>query len=360
MLTGLLRRAGVVLGVVKPLGWTVLVVGVLGLVGARLTGWAELAVLGGSALLLLAVAFPLLAGRTKVAVELRLEPDRVVAGQSVAASVRVTNTSSSRLFPLLLDLPVGESVHRYGIPALASRATHVEDFTIRTDRRGVIRVGPATTRRGDPLGLFSRDLDWTDVVEVLVRPPLVPLESLGSGLLRDLEGVSIDAVSQSDLAFHALREYVPGDDLRHVHWRSSAKATGAAGGHQLLVREYLDTRRSHLTLVVDDRADSWARPEDFELAMSAAASLAVLAVLDEFELSFVCGDQATSGHDGNRALDAVCRAGFGSDGLLAQTQQAMLVAPDSSLVVLMTARARRSRCCSGPRPCSHPRSAGWP
>ena len=40
----------------------------------------------------------------------------------------------------------------------------------------------------------------------------------------DLEGVPSDQLSMSDLAFHALREYVPGDDLRHVHWRSSAKA----------------------------------------------------------------------------------------------------------------------------------------
>lgn len=344
MLGSLARRLGAVLGavlgVVNPLGWTVLVIGLLAVAGARWTGWAELSVIGAASLLLLAVALPFLAGRTKVVVDLRLEPDRVVAGQSVAGSVRVANTSVRRLFPLVLDLPVGESLHRYGIPGLAARAAHQEDFTIRTERRGVIRVGPATTRRGDPIGLFSRDLDWTDAVELLVRPVMVPLESLGSGLLRDLEGVSIDAVSQSDLAFHALREYTPGDDLRHVHWRSSAKATGAAGGNQLLVREYVDTRRSHVSIVVDDRADAWGRPDDFEVAMSAAASLAVRAVLDDFELSFVCGDQATTGYDGNRALDAACRAGFGSVGLLAQTQAAVQLAPDTSLVVLMSG----SRC----------------
>ena len=94
----------------------------------------------------------------------------------------------------------------------------------------MIAVGPATTRRGDPLSIFSRDVTWTGVREVLVRPPMVPLETLGAGLLRDLEGVTTDAVSPSDLAFHALREYVPGDDLRHVHWRSSAKAMGPRRG----------------------------------------------------------------------------------------------------------------------------------
>ena len=176
----------------------------------------------------------------------------MIAGGSVAAGVRVRNIAAHGLLPTMLELPVGSMVHRYGVPRLAPGETHEESFTIRTERRGVIPVGPASTRRGDPLGMLSRDVEWTDVVEILVRPPMVPMDSLGAGLLRDLEGVSTDAVSQSDLAFHALREYVPGDDLRHVHWRSSAKAMAVADDSQLLVRQYLDTRRSHVTLVVDD------------------------------------------------------------------------------------------------------------
>ena len=48
------------------------------------------------------------------------------------------------------------------------------------------------------------------MTEVLVRPPMTPLDSLAGGLLRDLEGVTTDAITASDLAFHALREYVPG------------------------------------------------------------------------------------------------------------------------------------------------------
>jgi hypothetical protein len=261
---------------------------------------------------------------------------RVIAGDSVAGDIRVTNLASGRLLPTLLLLPVGEGQHRYGIPLLAPGASHEESFTLRTERRGVIRVGPARTRRGDPLGVFSRDLPWTKVQEVLVRPPMLPLGSLGAGLLRDLEGVAIDAVSQNDLAFHALREYVPGDELRHVHWRSSAKAMAAAGQTQLLVREYLDTRRSHATVVVDDVVTSWGDPEDFETAMSVAASLAVRAILDDFETSFMCGEQAASGTDGHLALDAVCRADLGRTGLVASARRAQAIAPDTSLLFLVT------------------------
>ena len=331
------------LATVNPLGWVVLGLGVVAAVVALLTHWRELAVLAAACGLLLLLALPFLLGRTRVRVAVTLEPERVVAGESVAAGVDVTNTASHRLLPTLLELPVGQATHRYGIPLLAAGATHEESFTVRTERRGVIAVGPATTRRGDPLSLVSRDVTWTGVTEILVRPPMVPLDSLGAGLLRDLEGVPTDAVSHSDLAFHALREYVPGDDLRHIHWRSSAKATASAGESQLQVRQYLDTRRSHATIVVDDAAPAWADGEDFETAMSLAASLAVRAVLDDFETSFVCGEHASTGSDGNRALDAVCRAVLspaGSrTGLVAAARRAAAVAPDTSLLFLVSGSA---------------------
>jgi uncharacterized protein (DUF58 family) len=317
--------------VVKPIGWLLLVIGLGTGVVAEVAHWRELAVLSIACLVLLLLAVPFLLGRTSVSVDLRLQPDRVVAGESVAAGVVVVNRASSRLVPTTLEVPVGSAVHRYGIGSLAPGAVHEESFTIRTERRGVIPVGPAMTRRGDPVGIVSRDVVWTPVREVLVRPQLVAMESLGAGLLRDLEGVSTDAVSQSDLAFHALREYVPGDDLRHIHWRSSAKVMASTGESALLVRQYLDTRRSHATLVVDDRLSVWADPEDFETAMAVAASIAVRAVLDEFDVSFVCGSRASTGSDGHLALDAVCRADFGVRGLVESGRQATALAPDTSL-----------------------------
>jgi hypothetical protein len=235
----------------------------------------------------------------------------------------------------MLEVPVGSVVHRYAVPRLAPAESHEETFTIRTERRGVIPVGPATTRRGDPLAILSRDVAWTDVTEILVRPPMVPMDSLGAGLIRDLEGVSTDAVSQSDLAFHALREYVAGDDLRHVHWRSSAKAMAAADDSRLLVRQYLDTVRSHVTLVVDDTPAVWPHADDFELAMSVAASIIVRATLDEFDTSFVCGTSASSGVTGHLALDSVCRAEFGTTGLVSSAHRAAVVSPDTSLLFLV-------------------------
>ena len=322
-------------GIVNPLGWTVLVAGVALVVAAAYTDWRELAVLAAACLLVFLLAVPFLVGRTNVRVEVVLQPERVIAGGAVAAGVRVRNIAAHGLLPTMLELPVGSMVHRYPVPRLGPDETHEESFTIRTERRGVIPVGPASTRRGDPLAMLSRDVEWTDVVEILVRPPMVPMDSLGAGLLRDLEGVSTDAVSLSDLAFHALREYVPGDDLRHVHWRSSAKAMAVSDDTRLLVRQYLDTRRSHVTVVVDDTPSVWADVQDFETAMSVAASILVRATLDEFDTSFVCGTSASSGVTGHLALDSVCRAEFGTTGLVSSAHRAAVVSPDTSLLFLV-------------------------
>jgi uncharacterized protein (DUF58 family) len=331
-------RVKELLTIVRPTGWLVLGIGAGAAYVAALAGWREMGVLAAACLLLLVLAAPFLLGRTSVDVELTLEPERVLAGDSVAAGVVVRNIATGRLLPTTLEVPVGASTHRYGIGSLPVGGVHEEAFTIRTERRGVIAVGPATTRRGDPVGVFSRDMVWTPRREVLVRPPMVPLDSLGAGLLRDLEGVSTDAVSQSDLAFHALREYVPGDDLRHIHWRSSAKAMAATGESALLVRQYLDTRRSHAALVVDDDRAAWGDDEVFEEAMSVAASIAVRAVLDEFDVSFVCGPVASTGADGHLALDAICRADLGDSGIVAASRRAAAVAPDCSLLFLIGGR----------------------
>src|SRR5690606_32014552 len=92
-----------------------------------------------------------------------------------------------------------------------------------------------------------------------------------------------------DLAFHTLREYSPGDDRRYIHWRSSAKRISS--GQTLLVKQFQDTRRTQLLVVVDGDRRSYAEDADFELAISVGASIAVQAVRDELEMTFIVADQ---------------------------------------------------------------------
>jgi uncharacterized protein (DUF58 family) len=199
-----------------------------------------------------------------------------------------------------------------------------------TTKRGVIAVGPVTSVRGDPIGVFRRAITWTEVTEVFVHPVIAPLEPLGAGLIRDLEANSSPNVSMSDLAFHALREYVPGDDLRHIHWRSSARHG------TLLVRQFLDTRRSHLTAIVDPNPESYGSEEEYETAVSVAGSLIVRALEDNYDVSFLSGDAIMSMRTGRPALDACARAVPQPASLIDSGRRACRLAPETSLVVLIT------------------------
>src|SRR5829696_2811048 len=106
-------------GIVNPLGWTVL------------AGGALFAVLASACFLVFALALPFLLGRTNVRVDVVLQPERVIAGGSVAAGVRVRNVAAHGLLPTMLELPVGSLVQRYAVPRLGPGATHDESLTIR-------------------------------------------------------------------------------------------------------------------------------------------------------------------------------------------------------------------------------------
>lgn len=317
-------------GMVTPIGRAVMALAVLAWVLAWRLGWEEMAVIAGGSVFLLAVAALFLIGRTNLSVNLEAEPPRVTIGDPVSGVVEVTNRSKAPLLPVVLELPVGDSGIGFDLPALRPGGETTELFVVPTEKRGVIPVGPVTSVRGDALGLFRRDVTWTKAIEIFVHPRITHLESLGAGIVRDLEGNTSENVSMSDLAFHALREYVPGDDLRHVHWRSSARHG------TLLVRQFLDTRRSHLNAIVDCRTDAYRTAEDYETAVSVAASLVVRAILDDYDATFLSGPHAMTRETGKAALDACSRAEPGDDSLVNVAARGSQLAPDTSVVFLIT------------------------
>ncbi|MEP6855140.1 MAG: DUF58 domain-containing protein [Pedococcus sp.] len=320
---------------ISPLGWAVFALGVTGWVVGRWTGWTEWLMIGAAALVLVLCCILLAVGRTRVTITTELEPVRVSVGEPATGRITVTNDSARGMLPLLVELPVGVSAARFTLPPLGSGKAHEELFVVPTHRRGVIPVGPARTVQGDPLGLVRRTERWTEVTDLFVHPRTVSLESLGAGLLRDLEGETTQDLSMSDLAFHALREYQPGDDRRYIHWRSSAKAG------RLLVRQFLDTRRSHLCLVVDADPQQFEGGEDeAETAISAAASLALRAIRDDQDTTVVCRDQAASRTTASLTLDALARVELGASDVFGRCGEALSLAPDTSIVVLITGPQR--------------------
>ncbi len=326
-------------GYVSTLGWTTLVLGVAGLAAGAWWGWLELRIFGLTLLLLLAGAVLFTLGRTQLEVGFELDPVRLPAGESAAGQLSVTNVAATPLLPVGLEIPVGLASVRYTLPALRPSGTFSELVIVPTSRRGVIDVGPVRTQRGDPFGLMRREVTWTEKLELFVHPRTVALETLGTGLLRDLEGQTTNDVSMSDLAFHTLREYVPGDDRRYIHWRSSAKVSGASGSSQFLVRQFLDTRRSHVAVVVDVNPAAYADPEEFETALSAGASVTLRALADEMDTTVICGEHTVVQPAPHLALDTYSRAQFGPRTLQAATGRLNTLAPDVSVVVLVTGPA---------------------
>lgn len=284
---------------VTPLGLVFLVVGLVSwMLGLRL-GWSELLVVAGAALVAFGLAFLFTLGRLTATVGLDAHPRRVVVGESASAAITVANPSTRRILPFRVDLAVGSGRAVFDIPSLAPSAEHEELMTIPTHRRSVITLGPARTVRSDPLNLVVRTAAWSTSLEVFVHPRTVALDSLGAGMLRDLEGRATNDVSPSDVEIHALRDYVPGDDRRHVHWRTSAR-TG-----KLMVRQFIDTRRSHLGLVVSENAGEYASEAEYELAISVLSSLGVRAVIDGIEVTVVGGQRTIPTASTQLLLDRV-------------------------------------------------------
>ena len=176
------------------------------------------------------------------------------------------------------------------LPRLARGSAFDEQFAIPTDRRGIVSIGPARTVRADPIGLMRREIVWSETAELRVHPRTVSISALSTGFIRDLEGFPTRDLTSSDIAFHALREYVPGDDRRYIHWRSSAK-TGT-----FMVRQFEETRRSRLMILLDLEPGAYVDDAEFELAVGAAASVGARAIRDARSVSFVVsGPRSASG-----------------------------------------------------------------
>ena len=323
---------------VTPAGRAVAALGVVSYAFGVYADLGELRLVAVLCLVLFVLAAISLALPASASGSIELRPSHTTAGETGLGVLRLTNTGRLPIGSPLVEIPVRLSSLQdqtaftvVRLPRMRRGATCETEFEIPDLPRGVLPIGPATVRRTDPLALLTRRTRWTAAANLWVRPKMVALDGLGQGFVRDLEGTPSDQVSMSDLSFHALREYVVGDDLRHVHWRSSARAG------QLLVRQYHDTRRSHVVLLVDNNPEAYRDADDFELALSIAASVTARAALEEHELTLACGDQRSQ--RGPRAiLDATCLAALSATApsLPRQARIAAGVATDASQLVLIS------------------------
>jgi uncharacterized protein (DUF58 family) len=296
-----LRYAWPVLSVVSMLGWSVLAAAVLLWTVGQAFGWqeAKAAAIAGFVLLILAIGFIL--GRSSYGVVLDLARTRVAVGDSAVGSIAVANTSARPLLPADLELPVGASTAVFHLPRMKPQQVHEDLFTIPTARRAVIVVGPVRSVRADPLHLLRRQVLWTEPEDLFVHPRTVALAGSAAGFIRDLEGMPTTDLSSADVSFHALRDYVPGDDRRHIHWKTTART------NKLMVRQFEETRRAHLAISLSINTDEYASGQEFELAISAAASIGRQAIREQRDLDVLTQKGPLRCETGRNMLDDMTR-----------------------------------------------------
>lgn len=254
-------------------------------------------VLGESDLLRVAVLLallPLLSAaavtvtRYRLSCERSLDPDRVQAGTAARMVLRLQNISRLPTGVMLLEdgLPEALGNHpRFVLGRLWPQQVTTVAYSVRADARGRYRIGPLTVRLTDLFGLCEVSQSFATSSVLTVTPVVEPLptvhipgEGAGSGDAR----AGSAAVHGDDDA--ATREYRHGDDLRKVHWRSTARVG------ELMVRREEQPRQNRAVVLLDTRAAAHrgdGPDSSLEWAVSAAASIALHLAHDRYALRLV-------------------------------------------------------------------------
>jgi uncharacterized protein (DUF58 family) len=254
--------------------------------------WQELMALGVGCLLALAASLWWLLRRPELVATREITPPRVREGERAVAVLSLLNAGAHRTPPMLATERVGRGRVGVRLPSLPRGGSTTVTYDLPTDQRGLHLVGPLTLARSDPLRLVLVARDHGTRSVLAVHPRVHAVEPVPTGRARDMDGPTSLASPQGGIAFHSLRDYVPGDDLRLIHWRSTART-----GH-LMVRHNVVPNEPRMMVVLDTSASPYTR-ESFEDAVRVAASLCVAAFEAGFPLRF-----ATTG-----GVSALCERG---------------------------------------------------
>lgn len=251
---------------------------------------------------------------------IQVEKDRTEVGESVGVRVRLDNDT-------LLPMPwveVDEKTPQHlvttdmprqatSVPLLGSR---VINFKLTARRRGHYQVGPIRVRLGDAMGFFQGEREFKSKISVTVFPRVHPIESLSIPLSQPFGPVRTQERAFEDPSNHAeIRAYVPGDNPRHIHWKTSARLG------ELMIRQYELNATTQMTIFLDlNQAVQVGRseldePSTEEKAVEIAASLASLGLRRKIDTGLVCHGQerfAVSAGRGqrtfNETLEVLARA----------------------------------------------------
>jgi uncharacterized protein (DUF58 family) len=261
-------------------------------VAGRLIGSIELYVFGAVLAGLVAVTvLGVTLTRVRIEVARELHPPRVHAGTPSRVDVRVENRGGNRS-PLLSlhDAVSGTRGARLLVGPLAPGESARAAYRLPTERRGILTIGPLDVELSDPFGMARLTMTASGASELTVYPHVDDIEPLpmtsGNDPLAGAEHPN--SLGRGGEDFYALRDYVVGDDLRRVHWPSTARHD------DLMVRQDELPWQGRATVLVDVRASS-NTAESLELVISAAASIVASSAKRQDLVRLVSTDGADSG-----------------------------------------------------------------
>ena len=316
-------------GAVTPTGWAVITLVIVGLVLAVAFQWVEALACALAGVVALVLAAMRVAWRPPHVVSIRVPNERIVAGQTAVGEISVRNERARSVRSGIIELPIGTGTGEFVVPPLGAHETWDEMFLISSRHRGLINVGPARAVRSDALGLLRRVRMWDEPVLLHVHPRTVRVPFDATGFQLDVEGVATGKLSSSDVSFHALRDYEPGDDRRAVHWQSTARLG------KLIVRQYEETHRSHHVIVLDTSRDAWDH-DAFETAVSVAGSLGLANLRESRPVSLTTTEGWLPSGVAMRMLDALSEVKARSFGDLSRrVREAVAQRPGVSALTLI-------------------------
>ena len=264
-----------------PTGWRLLALGVAAAAGGRAFGVLELYVIGTTAAAAVVTALAVrLVHPSRLSIRRRPSSTLVAVAELLDVRLEVTNRARRPSPTVRVFEPVtGAGDVRFSVAPVPGDTTAASSYRLRPERRGVLEIGPTLLTDVDGLGLARRRRIVESRTRVIVHPPIEHLVSPRLPVGGDLS-LPIDVrrrlLGLTSEEFDVLRPYTEGDDLRHIHWRSTARLD------ELIVRRFEPSRPGRLTVVIDTRPPGDAAAvQDRTTSVAASIVCAVLRSGDE-------------------------------------------------------------------------------
>ncbi|MEY2566471.1 MAG: hypothetical protein QOE35_1000 [Actinomycetota bacterium] len=274
-------------------GWLLGVGAVVLVAAGRILGISELFALAAGAVALVAGALVYVhLTRVSLDAQRELHPPRVHAGSPSRVELTVHNRGTRRTPVLGVRDPFdgGRRWARFLLSPLGVGEQARAAYRLPTERRGVYDLGPLEVHLTDPFGVAAWKTVAAAATQLTVFPHVDVIEPLPQTLGHDPHAATDHptAIGRGGEDFFALRPYEQGDDLRRVHWPTTAK-TG-----ELMIRQDEMPWQGRATVVLDVRR-SVHTPGSLEQAISAAASIVSAAWRQRSLIRLVATDGVDSG-----------------------------------------------------------------